>query len=180
MTGVYVNLADDAPADLKDSPNLPEVLVEENKARPYCDSQSRPIPEEPYVDGMILGIVTVPELPEPTGLDWVKDSIANALKLERGKTKFMGDEAELTVYPDPSFEEELQLKLVAHRAETVSVHLLDVEGHLLSSETWNISTGQNEFTLRPDVNHGVSVLYLRLTDLAGRSVTKAVFKTRLP
>lgn len=51
---------------------LPEVVI-------TAEQRGIPIPEDPFVDDMIMGLIAMPIPPEPTGLDAVKDTIRDWL-----------------------------------------------------------------------------------------------------
>ena len=51
---------------------LPEVVITAKR-------KGIPIPEEPFVDDMIMGLIAMPTPPKPTGLDAVKDTVRSWL-----------------------------------------------------------------------------------------------------
>lgn len=138
-------------------------------------------------DGMLMGLVSY-HRPEPTGLDWVKDSLlktilppsstpqTTASHLRPRRNELPPHLNNLTVYPNP-FVSELVVAIDLPHAQTVVIDLLDPNGRRVHVESFEGIEGTNNFVIEPKRRKLVHAAYhLRVTDLLGRVVVRTVVR----
>ncbi len=142
-----------------------------------------PLPEEQHP--MIMGIMIM-EVPEPTGMDWVKDTIKQMLPQlplpPKEPTSHPRPRPEATyleslvVSPNP-FDRELRLDLNVPKDGSLVIELLNANGQLVHSQLWHVVAGDNFLNLAPKRRKtSPGIYYLRITDFNELEVVRTVVK----
>jgi len=168
----------------------PVPIVDPKPAAPVesRDSVPTPIDLPPHrMDGTLMGIIVIDQFPEPTGMDWFRDTIKNILapsapleELPR-HPRPRPDQLppyldKLTVSPNP-FVDQLRLETELPEKQALTVEMLDPNGRLVYAAIWKARAGKSTFIILPE-RHKLThaIYYLRVTDTRGRSVVKPVVR----
>jgi len=157
---------------------LPEVII-----CPIPDSVPPPHELEP----MIMGIMIM-EAPEPTGVDWIKDTVRSILPelplppkeptshpRPRPEAAYLES---LVVSPNP-FDRELRLDLNVTKDGSLVIELLNANGQLVHSQLWHVAAGDNSLNLEPKRRKtSPGVYFLRITDFNEFEVVRTVVKKK--
>lgn len=134
-----------------------------------------------------MGMISIDRFPEPTGMDWFRDSIKSLLvptvPLEelpqhpRPRPNELPPYLDnLTVSPNP-FVDHLRIETELPKKQQLTVELLDPNGRLVHAEIWNARAGSNHLIILPKQRRMThAIYYLRVTDVRGRSVVKTVVR----
>ncbi len=164
----------------EDSPALPILEEAEAILIPEPDTLP-PLPNFPIVMGMVIA-----DFPQPTGIDWVKDTVRSVLPTlpalkptlhPRPRTDGLPAHLQnLTVYPNP-FVDHLNIDIDLPAASTLTVELRDLTGKRIFTQTLPASAGKNTLKIEPRQRKlRQAMYYLRVTDDQGFSVTKTVVR----
>jgi len=157
---------------------LPEVII-----CPIPDSVPPPHELEP----MIMGIMIM-EAPEPTGIDWIKDTVRSILPelplppkeptshpRPRPEAAYLES---LVVSPNP-FDRELRLDLNVPKESSLVIELLNANGQLVHSQLWHVAAGDNSLNLEPKRRKtSPGIYFLRITDFNEFEVVRTVVKKK--
>lgn len=178
------------PSVVVDNPASPPPIISSKPAEPAGDLDSIPfnidLPKEP-MEGMLMGMIAIHDFPEPTGMDWFRDSIKSLLvptvpseelpQHPRPRPNELPPYLEnLTVSPNP-FVDHLLIELDLPEKQALTVELLDPNGRLVHAEIWKAQAGKGSFKILPKQRKMMhAIYYLRVTDVQGRTVVKTVVR----